>query len=155
MSQSIQRPTWAQVMISLLVDPSPRVRLCADSSEPGAWFRFCVFLSLCISTVCALSLCVSHKCINVKKIKNIYIIWVQPNYTVLKINLTRYVKVFPQKILTLYWKTLATLINSIICKEGKIQERKGIHSPTNNKRFNAIPIKISTNYSHGTSQAYF
>ena len=25
----------------------PRVRLCADSSEPGAPFRFCVFLSLC------------------------------------------------------------------------------------------------------------
>ena len=24
----------------------PRVRLCADSSEPGAYFRFCVSLSL-------------------------------------------------------------------------------------------------------------
>ena len=27
----------------------PRVGLCADSSEPGAWFRFCVSPSLCPS----------------------------------------------------------------------------------------------------------
>ena len=33
-----------------------RVRLCADSSEPGACFRFCVFLSPCPSPIHALSL---------------------------------------------------------------------------------------------------
>ena len=37
----------------------PRVGLCADSSEPGACFRFCVSLSLCPSPVHALSLSVS------------------------------------------------------------------------------------------------
>ena len=37
----------------------PRVELCADSSEPGACFRFCVSLSLCSSPVHALSLSVS------------------------------------------------------------------------------------------------
>ena len=34
-----------------------RVRLCADSSEPGACFGFCVYLSLCPSPVRAPSLC--------------------------------------------------------------------------------------------------
>ena len=34
----------------------PRVGLCADSSGPGARFRFCVSLSLCPSSVHALSL---------------------------------------------------------------------------------------------------
>ena len=43
----------------------PLVRLCADSSEPGACFRFCVSLSLCPSPVHALSLSVSK--INIKK----------------------------------------------------------------------------------------
>ena len=33
----------------------PRIRLCADSSEPGACFRFCVSLSLCPSPVHAVS----------------------------------------------------------------------------------------------------
>ena len=37
----------------------PHVGLCADSSEPGASFRFCVFLSLCPSPAHALSLSVS------------------------------------------------------------------------------------------------
>ncbi|XP_078302586.1 retinoic acid early transcript 1E [Panthera onca] len=37
----------------------PRVGLCADHSEPGACFRFCVSLSLCPSPVHALSLSVS------------------------------------------------------------------------------------------------
>ena len=37
----------------------PRVELCADSSEPGACFRFCVSLSLCPSPAHALSLCLS------------------------------------------------------------------------------------------------
>ena len=36
----------------------PHVRLCADSSEPGACFRFCVSLSLFPSPTHALSLCV-------------------------------------------------------------------------------------------------
>ena len=34
----------------------PRVRLCADSSDPGACFGFCVSLSLCPSPSCTLSL---------------------------------------------------------------------------------------------------
>ena len=37
----------------------PRVGLCADSSEPGACFGFCVSLSLSPSSACALSLSVS------------------------------------------------------------------------------------------------
>ena len=39
----------------------PRVGLCADSSEPGAFFGFCVSLSLCLSPVHTLSLSVSQK----------------------------------------------------------------------------------------------
>ena len=39
----------------------PRVRLCADSSEPGTCFWLCVSFSLCLSPTCALSLCVSQK----------------------------------------------------------------------------------------------
>ena len=39
----------------------PRVRLCADSSEPGACFRFGVSLSLCPSPIHALSLSVPKK----------------------------------------------------------------------------------------------
>ena len=41
MVQSVKRPTSAQVMISQSVQFEPRVGLCADSSEPGACFRFC------------------------------------------------------------------------------------------------------------------
>ena len=37
----------------------PRVGLCADSSEPGACFGFCVFLSLCPSPACVLCLSLS------------------------------------------------------------------------------------------------
>ena len=37
----------------------PCVRLCADSSEPGACFGFCVSLSLCLSPTHALSLSLS------------------------------------------------------------------------------------------------
>ena len=44
----------------------PRVGLCADSSEPGACFRFCVSLSLWPSPTHALSLSVKNK-INIKK----------------------------------------------------------------------------------------
>ena len=44
----------------------PRMGLWADGSEPGAYFRFCVSLSLCPSPVHALSLSVP-KIINVEK----------------------------------------------------------------------------------------
>ena len=39
----------------------PRVGLCADSSEPGACFRFCVSLSLCPSPAHAVSVSLSQK----------------------------------------------------------------------------------------------
>ena len=44
----------------------PSIRLCADSSEPGAYFGFCVSLSLCPFPSCSLSLSLS-KIINTKK----------------------------------------------------------------------------------------
>ena len=47
-----------------------RVRLCADSSEPGACFRFCISLALCPSPAHALSLSVSLSKINIKKLNN-------------------------------------------------------------------------------------
>ena len=34
----------------------PHIRLCADISEPGASFEFCVSLSLCPSPACTVSL---------------------------------------------------------------------------------------------------
>ena len=52
-AQSVRRPTSAHVMISRSVGS---VGLCADRSEPGACFRFCVSPSLCPSLVHALSL---------------------------------------------------------------------------------------------------
>ena len=40
-AQSLKCPTLAQVMIDLTVHGfEPSVGLCADSSEPGAYFRF-------------------------------------------------------------------------------------------------------------------
>ena len=60
-AQSVKHPTSAQVMISRFGSSSPRVGLCADSSELGACFRFCVSLSLCPSPVHALSLSVSKR----------------------------------------------------------------------------------------------
>ena len=48
----------------------PRVGLCADSSEPGACFGFCVSLSLSAPSPLMLCLSVSQEWINVKKIKN-------------------------------------------------------------------------------------
>ena len=39
----------------------PRIRLCADSSEPGACFRFCVPLPLCPSPARTLSLSLKNK----------------------------------------------------------------------------------------------
>ena len=61
----VKHPTSAQIMISQFVGSSPRVGLCADNSEPGACFRFCVSLSLCPSPACAVSPCLSK--INIKK----------------------------------------------------------------------------------------
>ena len=45
----------------MVCGPEPCVRLCADSSEPGACFRSCVSLSLCPSPARALSHSVSQK----------------------------------------------------------------------------------------------
>ena len=47
-AQSIKHLTSAQVTISVR-EFEPCLGLCADSSEPGACFRFCVSLSLCPS----------------------------------------------------------------------------------------------------------
>ncbi|VFV42726.1 Hypothetical predicted protein [Lynx pardinus] len=55
-----------QVMISRFVEFEPHIGLCANRSEPGACFGFCVSLSLCSSPAHALSLSTSKK-------KNIYI----------------------------------------------------------------------------------
>ena len=54
--QSVERPTSAQVMISHF-GFQPCVGLCADSSEPGACFGFCVSLSA--PPLLALFLCFS------------------------------------------------------------------------------------------------
>ena len=66
-AQLVKGPTSAQVMISrfTVCGFEPRVGLCADSSEPGAYFGFCVSLSLRLSHLHSVSLCLSK--INVKK----------------------------------------------------------------------------------------
>ena len=59
-AQSVEHPTSAQVMISRSVSSiEPRIGLCADSSEPGVCFRFCVSFSLCPSPAHTLSLSLS------------------------------------------------------------------------------------------------
>ena len=58
-AQSVKRPTSAQVTILRVREFEPRVGLCADSSDPGACFGFCVSLSLCPSPARALSLSLS------------------------------------------------------------------------------------------------
>ena len=66
-AQSVKQPTSAQVMISHTVrEFEPRLRLCADSSELGACFGFCISLFLCPSPAHCLSASLSK--INVKKI---------------------------------------------------------------------------------------
>ena len=61
-AQLVKHPTSAQVMISLLMSLSPTLgSLCADSSEPGACFGFCVSLSLCPCPAHTLSLSPSQK----------------------------------------------------------------------------------------------
>ena len=67
-AQLVEHPTLAQVMISQFVF-EPHVRLCADSTEPGACFKFCVSLSFCPSPAHALSLSVSKINKNILKIK--------------------------------------------------------------------------------------
>ena len=58
------RGTWVAQLVKCLTSAQvrgfkSRVGLCADSSEPGACFRFCVSPSLCPSPAHALSLCLS------------------------------------------------------------------------------------------------
>ena len=45
-AQLVEHSTLAQVMILLLMNSSPAVRLCADSSQLGAWS---LLQSLCLS----------------------------------------------------------------------------------------------------------
>ena len=40
---------------------APRIGFCADSSEPGACFRFCVSLSLTLPCSCSVSPCLKNK----------------------------------------------------------------------------------------------
>ena len=61
-AQSVEHLTSVQVMISRVHEFEPRVRLCADSSKPGACFRFCASLSFCPSPAHALSLSLQNKC---------------------------------------------------------------------------------------------
>ena len=60
-AQSVKRLTSAQVMISWLVGSQAHVRLCADSSEPGVCFGFCVSVCLCLSPAHALSVSLFQK----------------------------------------------------------------------------------------------
>ena len=60
-AQSIKRPISAQVTISTVCGFEPHVGLCADSSEPGAYFTFCVSLSLYPSPTHAPSVSLSQK----------------------------------------------------------------------------------------------
>ena len=55
----LSHPTSAQVMISHEFEVL--FGLCADSSEPGACFGFCVSLSLCPSPAQTLSVCLSQQ----------------------------------------------------------------------------------------------
>ena len=70
MAQLVKGPTSAQVMI-LQSEFEPFIGLCADESEPGACFRFCVSLPLCPSPTHALSL--SFK--NVYMLKRNYVMF--------------------------------------------------------------------------------
>ena len=72
----VKRPTLAQVMISWFVSSlvvhgfEPRLRLCVDSSEPGACFGFFVSQCLCPSPARSLSLSrinTKKKCLKIKK----------------------------------------------------------------------------------------
>ena len=56
----------------------PCIRLCADSSEPGACFEFCVSLSLCSSPTHALSFSFKNKFKKHLK-KDLYVILIFPS----------------------------------------------------------------------------
>ena len=56
-SQLVKCLTWAEVMISGGFEP--HIGLCADSSKPGACFKFCVSHSVCPSPTHTLSLSAS------------------------------------------------------------------------------------------------
>ena len=60
-AQSVTRPTlgFGSGHSLTVREFEPRVGLCADSSEPGACFGFCVSLSLCPSPAHALPVCLS------------------------------------------------------------------------------------------------
>ena len=58
-AQSVKRPTRSGQDLTVH-EFEPRVGLCADSSEPGACFRFCVSLSL--SLLLSLSLPLPRSC---------------------------------------------------------------------------------------------
>ena len=58
-AQSVKHPTSASGHDLVVREFEPRVGLCADSSEPGACFRFCVSLSLYAPP--PLTLCMSLK----------------------------------------------------------------------------------------------
>ena len=55
-AQLVKHPTGGSGRDLTVCEFEPRVGLCADSTEPGACFGFCVSLSLCLSLACALSL---------------------------------------------------------------------------------------------------
>ena len=71
MAQLVKPPTGSGHDLTVC-DFEPRVRLCADSSDPGACFGFCVSLSLCLSPALSLSfpLSLSKKQINIKRKRN-------------------------------------------------------------------------------------
>ena len=58
--------SWLSIRLGLSHDLAvpefePQGKLCANSSEPGACFGFCISLSLCSSPTCSLSLSLSQK----------------------------------------------------------------------------------------------
>ena len=60
-AQSVERLTLGSGHDLAVSEFESRVGVCADSSEPGACFRFCVSLCLCPSPAGTLSLCLSLK----------------------------------------------------------------------------------------------
>ena len=58
-AQSVKRPTSGHDLA--VREFEPHVGLCADRSEPGACFRFCVSLSLTLPRSCFVSLCLKNK----------------------------------------------------------------------------------------------
>ena len=71
MAQLVRCPTLAQSMISWFVCSSPELG-CADSSESGRCFRFCVSLSVCTRPPHILSLPLKNKYTLKKILSNLY-----------------------------------------------------------------------------------